>query len=150
MYFVFCCGCSDEPFPLLVIPSNLSLIVLERSPVRWAIKLILFRYENACCLLFSPTTNCVLCQYDNELKVNLDKIDRNAAKKFISEPSIIKDEAFYKRVCRVNEAPVIITSTEAVGTARARCGHYEAYLDYIMEEEALRTAGAPVFPVFIR
>jgi hypothetical protein len=84
------------------------------------------------------------------LKTDLGKVDRNAAKVMVRDPSVLKDDAFYKRICKVNEAPVIITSSEAVGTVRARCCHYEAYMDYIMEEEALRTAGAPIFPVFIR
>eukprot|EP00997_Jenningsia_sp_PLL12_P010589 NODE_7901_length_433_cov_71.632812_g7042_i0.p4 GENE.NODE_7901_length_433_cov_71.632812_g7042_i0~~NODE_7901_length_433_cov_71.632812_g7042_i0.p4 ORF type:complete len:52 (+),score=15.42 NODE_7901_length_433_cov_71.632812_g7042_i0:25-156(+) len=41
-------------------------------------------------------------------------------------------------------------SSDHVGTVRARLRHYEAYLDYYMEEEALKAAGAPIFPVFIR
>ena len=89
-------------------------------------------------------------QYDRDLKEGLDKVDINATRIIRREPSVMKDAAHFKRVCYVNEAPVIITSSEAVGSARARCAHYEAYMDYIMEEEALRTAGAPVFPVFIR
>jgi hypothetical protein len=89
-------------------------------------------------------------QIDADLKVSLDRVDANRGKKLEREAPILRDNAFLKRAAIVQEAPVIIGSSDHAGTVRARLRHYEAYLDYYMEEEALKAAGAPIFPVFIR
>lgn len=70
--------------------------------------------------------------------------------KLPSEPRRIVNKHFVETHFPVREAPVIIGSTDAIGTVRARAKHYEAYLDYFQEEQALKSAGAPIFPVFIR
>lgn len=96
------------------------------------------------------TTLTLYHQIDADLKVSLDRVDANRCLKLEREAPILRDNAFLKRAAKVQEAPVIIASSDHVGTVRARLRHYEAYLDYYMEEEALKKAGAPIFPVFIR
>jgi hypothetical protein len=81
----------------------------------------------------------------------LDKIDRNAKRKTENNDKIIVDNDFIRRnFANPTEPPIIIASTDAIGTVRAKCNNLEAILDYYMEEEALKAAGAPIFPVRIR
>eukprot|EP00602_Paraphysomonas_sp_CaronLab_P009716 CAMPEP_0185025272 /NCGR_PEP_ID=MMETSP1103-20130426/8291_1 /TAXON_ID=36769 /ORGANISM="Paraphysomonas bandaiensis, Strain Caron Lab Isolate" /LENGTH=116 /DNA_ID=CAMNT_0027558427 /DNA_START=65 /DNA_END=415 /DNA_ORIENTATION=+ len=89
---------------------------------------------------------------DEYLKESLDKIDKNAAlRSTLGDPMPLRNDETLKRLCcKVKEVPEIITSSELVGTVRARARHYEAYLDYSLEEEALKTVGAPIFPLFYR
>ena len=86
------------------------------------------------------------------MKGSLDQMDVNRVQvtEHPREKSMQRDNAMLKRAATVKEAPIIIASSDHVGTVRARLRHYEAYLDYYMEEEALKAAGAPIFPVFIR
>lgn len=102
------------------------------------------------CLSVYLTICLSALQIDADLKVSLDRVDTNRGLKLEREAPILRDNAFMKRAALVQEAPVIIASSDHVGTVRARMRHYEAYLDYYMEEEALKAAGAPIFPVFIR
>jgi hypothetical protein len=77
-------------------------------------------------------------------------MQRGESMRFPKEPRRILNKYFLDTHFPVREAPIIIASSDAVGTVRARAKHYEAYLDYFQEEQALKSAGAPVFPVFIR
>ncbi len=80
----------------------------------------------------------------------MGKIERNRLKTFPDEPRRIVNKYYVDTHYPVREVPIVISSSDAVGTVRARARHYEAYLDYFQEEEALKVAGAPIFPVFIR
>lgn len=93
-----------------------------------------------------------LLQKEEKLKkyfAGVDKyIEYNLSK--VPEPRILINRQYIKTHFPVREAPVIIASSDHVGTVRALAKNYEAYLDYHQEEQALKAAGAPIFPVFIR
>lgn len=79
----------------------------------------------------------------------MDRIaEKNLAR--TDPPHIIPNKQFIQHYFPVKEVPVVIGSSEHVGSVRARIKNYEAYLDYFQEEQALKQAGAPIFPVFIR
>lgn len=82
----------------------------------------------------------------------MDIIDRNAARKTpVERVPYVKDNEWYRRKhANPREAPIIIGSSDAIGTIRAKANSYEAILDYLQEEVALKSVDAPIFPVRIR
>ncbi len=88
---------------------------------------------------------------DKELKERVEKIETNASNYRINRTKDANGERtdknwFFKNVV-IPKTPVIIASSDCIGTARARCNHMDALLHYYTEEEALKAAGAPIFPI---
>ena len=90
-------------------------------------------------------------QRDKEIKARVERIEHNASNYRISRTKDangdkVEKNWFFNNVV-IPKAPVIISSSDCIGTARARCNHMDALLHYFNEEEALKKAGAPIFPL---
>ena len=64
---------------------------------------------------------------------------------YTPESLLYRPKEIYQRRIRVAEPPIIIASSEDVGTPRALANDFRALLHYYEEEEQLKKAGAPIF-----
>jgi hypothetical protein len=55
-----------------------------------------------------------------------------------------RDVSWFKRHAVVPQAPILIATSEDIGTARVRANHVDAFIDYFTEQEALKKAGVPL------
>lgn len=55
---------------------------------------------------------------------------------------IVRDSNYLKRNVVVPHEPVFISATEDLGSIRVRANHLDAVLDYFVEQEKLKKAGA--------
>lgn len=72
----------------------------------------------------------------------LEAIQRNAKAKV--EENSRNDTNLFRRTTHIPAEPIFIASTEDIGTSRVRANHIDAALNYCMEQEKLKAAGAPI------
>ena len=88
---------------------------------------------------------------DKEIKERTQKLETNASNfrtaRTNDSNGIRADKNWFFKTIIIPKEPVIIASSDCIGTARARCNHMDALLHYFNEEEALKAAGAPIFPL---
>lgn len=96
---------------------------------------------------FSPEANKNVClnnNYQDELKVRLSKLEANAKNRVQESDSTTNANHRANRVAYVPKEPIIIASTEDIGTIRVRANHLDASIHYFMEQEALKKNNAPI------
>ena len=71
-------------------------------------------------------------------------LEYNAKAVIAENRGIARDKDFYKRMVVVPNAPILIASTEGLGTHRVRGNHPDAGIHYCEEQEALKKAGVPL------
>jgi len=71
-------------------------------------------------------------------------LESNAKAKIAEGAAPIKGDNYFKNFTGVPEAPVIIGSTEDIGTDRVRANHIDAAIHYFTEQETLKKANAPI------
>lgn len=77
------------------------------------------------------------------MKARLEKIESNAKAK-VHEAKERNDTTYYARGAHVPREPIIIASSEDIGTIRVRANHIDASIHYCIEQEKLKAAGAPI------
>jgi hypothetical protein len=55
-----------------------------------------------------------------------------------------RDKDWFKRTVHVPEAPVVIATTECIGTDKARANHLDAAIMYFNEQEAFKKNNVPL------
>ena len=81
---------------------------------------------------------------DKQSTERIEAIAANAQAKVTEGRSAVRDKDWFKRSITVPTAPIFIASTEDIGTDRVRANHVDAAINYCVEQEALRKAGAPI------
>jgi len=56
----------------------------------------------------------------------------------------IKGPDYFKNFTDVPQAPIVIGSTEDIGTDRVRANHIESAIHYFTEQEALKKSNTPL------
>ncbi len=56
------------------------------------------------------------------------------------------DTGRYNRITHIISEPIVIGSTEDIGTARVRANHPDGIIHFFMEQEKLKARGAPIEP----
>ena len=56
----------------------------------------------------------------------------------------MRDAAWFKRHALVPPEPILIASSEDIGTHRVRANHPDAVIDYFLEQEALKKERRPL------
>jgi len=81
---------------------------------------------------------------DKQSTERIEAIAANAQAKVTEGRSAVRDKDWFKRSITVPTAPIFIASTEDIGTDRVRANHVDAAINYCVEQEALKKAGAPI------
>eukprot|EP01039_Chlorochromonas_danica_P006523 gene6526-7194_t len=83
-------------------------------------------------------------EVNTDTKTRLEIIERNARSKVAAAHNtvIVRDIKYLKRNVTVPHEPVFIAATEDLGTIRVRANHLDSVLDYFVEQEKLKKAGA--------
>ena len=55
-----------------------------------------------------------------------------------------RDAAWFKRHALKMPEPILVNSSEDIGTHRVRANHPDAVIDYFLEQEALKRSGVPL------
>lgn len=74
----------------------------------------------------------------------MERIEFNAKNKIEELAGPRRDVGYYRRTVHVPREPIIIASTEDIGTARVRANHLDAAIDFCIEQEKLKAMGAPL------
>lgn len=79
-------------------------------------------------------------------KKRLEAVSANAAhRREITAIDVThRDDTYFQRHTHVPAAPIFIASSEDIGTNRVRANHVDAAIDYCVEQEKLKLAGAPI------
>ena len=56
----------------------------------------------------------------------------------------MRDAAWFKRHALVPKEPILIASSEDIGTHRVRANHPDAVIDYFLEQETLKRERRPL------
>lgn len=82
--------------------------------------------------------------YQDELKARLGQLEANAKNRVQESDSTTNANHRANRVAHVPKEPIIIASTEDIGTIRVRANHLDASIHYFMEQEVLKKNNAPI------
>lgn len=74
----------------------------------------------------------------------LDTIVENADRRVNEVKAPQRDAKWFARNTFIPQEPIIIGTSEDIGTARCRANHLSAVIDYFDEQKALKEAGAPI------
>ena len=73
----------------------------------------------------------------------IERTERNA-KARLNEVGKRKGDNFYKNYANVPKEPIIIASTEDIGTINVRANHIDSAIEFCINQERLKAAGAPI------
>lgn len=74
----------------------------------------------------------------------LNTIQDNANRKMNEARAPVRDKEWFSRNVFVPVEPIIIGTSEDIGTPRARANHFDSVLDYYKEQIMLKEVGAPI------
>jgi len=74
----------------------------------------------------------------------LEALEANARAKLSEAKAPTRDKEWFRRNLTVPTAPIFISSTEDIGTARVRANHVDAAIHYCEQQEALKKSKAPI------
>ena len=74
----------------------------------------------------------------------MEKTERNAKAKINEVGDSRKNVEYYKATTHIPREPIVIASTEDIGTIRVRANHMDAAIHYCIEQERLKAIGAPI------
>ncbi len=81
---------------------------------------------------------------DANTKRRLEIIEANAKARVEETDHKLNKTEYLQRKMLVPEAPVLIASSEDLGTVRVRSNHVDAIIDYCVEQENLKRINAPI------
>lgn len=74
----------------------------------------------------------------------MNALEYNAKAKVIEGHAPHRSKEHFKNHVTIQEAPIIIASTEDIGTNRVRANHIDASIDFCKEQEYLKKNGIPL------
>lgn len=83
--------------------------------------------------------------HETEARRNrLNTVEANAKAKMNEVKAPQRDAKWFARNVFIPQEPIIIGSSEDIGTARAQANHLSAVIDYFEEQKTLKESGAPI------
>ena len=79
-----------------------------------------------------------------ERRNRLDLVEANAKARVRETHEPQRDKKWLARNVFVPQEPIIIGTSEDIGTPRARANHLSSVIDYFEEQKILKDAGAPI------
>ena len=79
-----------------------------------------------------------------ERRDRLLRIEDNAKRRVNEVHAPQRDTKWFARNVFVPQEPIIVASSEDIGTARARANHLDSVLDYFTEQAVLKDQKAPI------
>ena len=83
-------------------------------------------------------------QQREERRNRLNLVEANAKARVNEVKAPQRDEKWFARNVFIPQEPIIIGTSEDIGTARARANHLSSVIDYFEEQKILKDAGAPI------